>query len=115
MKRFLIIAAAMVLALAPEAHAERFKTTGYCACRKCCGKWADGKTATGTTATAGRTVAVDKKVIPLGSIVTIDGVDYVAEDTGVKGHVIDVFYGSHDEALGHGVQWVDVKITEATE
>ena len=47
-----------------------FKLTAYCPCMKCCGK-TDGITATGTTATEGRTIAVDPRVIPYGSTVTI--------------------------------------------
>ena len=63
-----------------------FAITHYCACSRCCGK-SDGVTATGTQATAGRTIAVDPKVIPLGTEVIIDGQSYIAEDTGgaIKG------------------------------
>lgn len=111
MKRILIlITAAMLITM--TAQAETFTATAYCSCRKCCGKWADGITASGTTATAGRTIAVDKKVIPLGTHVLINGVEYVAEDTGVKGKRIDVFFDSHSEALEFGRQKVEVEIID---
>ena len=83
-----------------------FKITHYCNCSKCCGKWAGGATASGTTPKEGRTIAVDPKVIPLGSCVEINGVSgYVAEDTGgaIKGNKIDVFVSSHSKALKLGV------------
>jgi 3D (Asp-Asp-Asp) domain-containing protein len=77
--------------------------TAYCPCAKCCGK-TDGITATGTQATAGRTIAVDPSVIPYGTHVIIDGVTYVAEDCGgaVKGNDVDIFFNTHDEALQFG-------------
>ena len=39
-----------------------YKITAYCSCAKCCGK-ATGRTASGTRATAGRTVAADRKSV----------------------------------------------------
>lgn len=80
-----------------------FTITHYCACEKCCGK-SDGITATGTKATAGRTIAVDPNVIPYGAVVIIDGHEYVAEDCGgaVKGNRIDAFCASHEEAVRKG-------------
>lgn len=59
-----------------------FKITHYCACSICCGEYSNGITASGTTAQAGRTIAVDPSLIPLGSSVVINGHTYVAEDTG---------------------------------
>lgn len=89
-----------------------FKITAYCNCSKCCGKWAGGPTASGTTPTAGRTIAVDPRVIPLGSKVKIGGRTYVAEDTGgaIKGNRIDMYFGSHSEALRWGVQYKNVSL-----
>lgn len=89
-----------------------FKVTAYCTCSKCCGEWADGITYTGTQATAGRTVAVDPKVIPLGSKVYIDGAEYIAEDIGgaIKGKRIDVLLPSHEAALQFGVKYTDISI-----
>lgn len=75
-----------------------------------------GKTASGTIATPGRTVAVDPDVVPLGSEVEIvmpDGRVFrrIAEDTGgaVKGKVFDVHIDASDEELyelgrTHGVK-----------
>ena len=88
----------------------RFKLTAYCNCSKCCGKWAGGPTASGVMPKAGRTIAVDPKVIPLGSKVKINGHTYVAEDTGgaIKGNRIDVYHSSHSAALDFGVHHADV-------
>ena len=60
------------------------------------GGW--GTTATGTTVRKG-TVAVDPRVIPLGTRMNIPGDgDGVAEDTGgaSKGNIIDLGYGPND-------------------
>lgn len=78
-----------------------FKLTAYCNCRKCCGRWAGGPTASGTMPAEGRTVAVDKKVIPLGTRVYIEGYgEFIAEDTGsaIKGNRIDIYMDSHYDA-----------------
>ena len=91
-----------------------FKITAYCACRQCCGSYANGITATGTRATAGRTIAVDKSVIPLGSSVNINGHIYTAEDTGgaIKGNRIDIYFSNHAEALSWGVRYLPVQIVQ---
>ncbi len=63
------------------------------------------RTATGTRAVEGRTIAVDPKVIPLGWWVYIEGIGYRrAEDTGsaVNGNKIDVFVGTEAEANRFG-------------
>ena len=88
-----------------------FTLTAYCPGRCCCGKWANGYTATGTLATEGRTIAVDPKVIPYGTRVLLiwpDGMQhsYIAEDcgSGVNGNHIDVFFDDHQSARVFGVQ-----------
>lgn len=84
-----------------------YKLTAYCACRKCCGKWAGGNTSSGTVPTQGRTVACN--TLPAGTKVNINGHDYIVEDTGnMKGNVIDIFFNSHQEALNFGVQYKEV-------
>ena len=82
-----------------------YKLTAYCACEKCCGK-SDGITASGTKATAGRTVAASG--FSFGTELYINGNTYVVEDRGVPSGVIDIYFGSHSEALSFGVQYAKV-------
>lgn len=92
--------------------AGEFRIYHYCPCQKCTGHTEGspnyGITSTGTVATEGRTVAVDPDVIPLGSEVLINGVVYIAEDTGVKGKAIDLFINSHEQASAMGTYTTDV-------
>ena len=97
-----------------------FRLTAYCPCAKCCGKWANGITATGTTATEGRTVAVDPALIPYGATVTVyfaDGAShsYTAEDCGggIKGNRLDIYFDDHQAALQFGVQSAMVYVEAA--
>lgn len=91
-----------------------FRITHYCPCRKCNGKWAGGPTESGCMPQINRTIAVDKKQIPLGSQVMINGQVYIAEDTGsgIKSNCIDIFVGSHQEALKLGVYDTDVYLVQ---
>lgn len=96
-----------------------FTLTAYCSCAVCCGK-SDGITATGTTATEGRTIAVDPAVIPYGSTVTLyyeDGTvhTYTAEDCGgaIRENRIDVFFDDHEAAREFGVQTAYVYVEVA--
>ena len=62
-------------------------------------------TSTGKIPKEGRTIAVDPKLIPYGSIVYIQDYGlYVAEDCGgaIKGNRIDVFTVSYNKALSMG-------------
>ena len=75
------------------------------------------KTATGVRPTAGRTIAVDPRVIPYGSKVIINGNTYIAEDCGgaIKSNKVDIFFDTHQEAIEWGIQTVEaVVIVEAT-
>lgn len=92
-----------------------FTLTAYCSCPKCCGKWSKyNKTESGTTPQQGRTVAVDKSVIPLGTKIMINGNEYIAEDTGsgVKRNHIDIYFNSHSKALNFGKQKAEVFVIE---
>lgn len=85
--------------------------TSYCPCRICCGRHAHGVTALGTPA-RGAIVAVDPRVIPLGTLVEIDGSVYRAEDTGrlIKGRRIDILRATHRAAKKFGRQRVKVTV-----
>ena len=84
----------------------KFKLTGYCKCSKCCGQWANGYTASGTVATAGRTVAMGG--IPFGTKLLINGNIYTVEDRGTSYGHVDIFFNTHSEALAFGRQYADV-------
>lgn len=81
--------------------------TAYCACPICCGAYSNMEnptTASGTRATAGRTIAADTSVLPFGTKVMINGQIYTVEDTGgaIVGNRIDIFFNSHQDALEFG-------------
>lgn len=98
------------------------EATAYCACYKCCGKYPSNKyygiTKTGTRAKVG-TIAVDPKVIPLGTKMYIEGLNGAknygmgkAEDIGgaIKGKIIDLYFDTHSETIQWGRQQVNVYI-----
>ena len=81
-----------------------FKLTAYCSCKACNGKWTGQPTSLGTGYEYGRTIAVDKRIIPLGTWVYIDipgegWQKFRAEDTGsaIKGNRIDIYVNNHSE------------------
>lgn len=86
-----------------------FMLTAYCPCIECSGNWGT-QTSTGAIATEGRTVAVDPSVIPYGTVLMINGHEYVAEDCGgaIKGNDIDIYFNTHEEAEIFGVQHMEV-------
>lgn len=61
---------------------------------------------------AGRTIAVDPRVIKLGSKVRMNDREYIAEDTGgaIKGKRIDLFVDSHSEAMKFGKKLIEVYV-----
>ena len=83
----------------------RFRLTAYCPCVQCCGK-SDGITASGTTATAGRTVAMGG--VPLGTKLMINGTIYTVEDRGTSYGHVDIFFNTHSAALQFGSTYADV-------
>ena len=89
-----------------------YKITAYCPCSKCCGK-STGRTASGTTATAGRTVAASSK-FAFGTKLNIGGHIYTVEDRGgaLNGNKIDIFVNSHAEALQWGVRYLPVSVVQ---
>lgn len=71
-----------------------------------------GRTATGTTVHKG-TIAVDPRVIPLGSYGYVPGYGEVhAEDTGgaIKGNIIDVWFPTYSQCRSWGRRTVDIYI-----
>lgn len=87
--------------------------SAYCACVKCCGK-TNGITASGTKATAGRTIAAPKNYA-FGTKIEIAGMGtYVVEDRGgaITGNKIDIYFDSHAEALKFGRRNLQIKVLD---
>ena len=82
-----------------------FTLTAYCNCAQCCGT-AGNLTASGTVPTAGRTVAMAG--VPFGTQLLINGTVYTVEDLGTPYGHVDIYCGSHSEALAFGLQSADV-------
>lgn len=71
------------------------------------------RTKAGTLPVSGHTVAADPRVLPIGSIVHIEGLgERQVHDVGsaVKGRHIDVYFDSCAEARRWGKQWRKVKV-----
>lgn len=82
-----------------------FRISHYC-CEKykhICGT-GDGLTASGVPVKSGL-IAVDPRIIPLGSTIVINENEYTASDTGgqINGHRIDIAVPTHAEALVLGI------------
>lgn len=93
-------------------NATTYKITAYCSCAKCCGK-TTGRTASGTQATAGRTVAAPAN-FAFGTKLNIGGQIYTVEDRGgaIKGNKIDIYVNSHAAALQWGVRYLPVSVVQ---
>ena len=92
-------------------------TTGYCDCSICCGKWAGGKTASGTKPKANHTLAVDAKSpkVPMGTKIVMTGKTYKVEDTGdfaQYGTDFDIYFSSHADALAWGKRKLKAYLAE---
>ena len=96
----------------PTGEAKIFKITAYCPCAKCCDV-ETGITASGTRATAGRTIAASSQY-SFGTKLLINGNVYTVEDRGgaIKGNKIDIYMNTHSEALAWGVKYLPVQVVE---
>lgn len=94
--------------------------TAYCPCKKCCGTCSPGITYTGQNAWKSG-VAVDPKVIPLGSHLDIPGYTrgpnkngswILCDDIGgkIKGNRIDVRFKYHWQAKKWGKRKIKIKV-----
>lgn len=91
--------------------------TAYCPCSQCCGPYANGITASGKTARAKHTIAVDayNPIVPMGTKVVIEGTVYTVEDTGNLNHYgndFDIFYAKHNQTSQWGRRHVEAYIAE---
>ena len=85
--------------------------TAYCKESCCCGKFADGITASGVPA-EGKLIAAPPNY-PFGTIMDVPGYSIAeVQDRGgaIKGNKIDLLFPTHDEALQWGIQELKVKV-----
>lgn len=107
----------LVQAMAEEDIGEEllgnFLLTAYCDCAECNGP-NPGIDCFGNKLIDG-TIAVDPKVIPLGTKVRIRGKVYTARDTGgkwVQGKHVDIYMKGHGNASKFGEQRADVYLVK---
>ena len=104
-------------AVAPSGTVMRMRVTAYCPCRRCCGKFSDGKTASGKTIWTNNGLFVAApKWLPFGATVRVpgyaDGAAVPVLDRGkaIVGDRLDIFFFSHEEARRWGSQDLDVEV-----
>lgn len=98
-----------------------FKITAYCPCEECCEQWAKNRpkdekgnpivyTASGEIAQQGVTIAADTNIFPFGTVLIIDGHEYVVQDKGgaIKDKRIDIFFENHEDAVSFGVRNINI-------
>ena len=95
-----------------ETSLGRFTITGYCGCEQCSG--GHSLTYSGTVPTPNHTISADLNYFPLGTKLKIDGTVYTVEDKGsfVNGNILDIYYGSHQEALAKGTYTTEVFLVQ---
>ena len=89
------------------------RVSAYCPCEKCCGKWADGITASGHVIQPGDRFVAAPPAYKFGTMVEIPGYGKVpVMDRGgaIKGNRLDVYFPTHQEALNLGVQNLKVRV-----
>lgn len=98
----------------------RMKVTAYSPDEHSCGDSADGITASlhDVTTNAGRLVAADSRILPLGSMISVPGYDsgqvvpVLDRGGAIKGRRLDVLYATHEQARKWGVRDLDVVVWE---
>ena len=89
------------------------EVSAYCPCSKCCGKYADGITASGHKIKAGDKFCAADKSIPFGTMIDIPGygkVPVLDRGGAIKDGKLDVFFHTHKRALLWGRQKLNVRI-----
>ena len=112
---------AQVEAVVPETV--EFRVTAYCACEKCCGKWAlnrpvdenGNKIVYGASGEVLITNVSCASTYQFGTIIELDGygtvvvedrtADWIVDKYG--DNVIDIYFDNHQDALEFGVQYIE--------
>ena len=110
----------VVVSESPAIEWEEYRVTAYCACEKCCGKWALNRPngivygAAGIELTPGVSCAAP---LPFGTVLEIEGygevivqdriAQWVLDEYG--NNCVDIYFGSHDEARAFALQYMNVR------
>jgi len=99
----------------------RMRVTAYCACRRCCGKFADGITASGHKIRRGDAFSAADKRYSFGTEMVVAGynngkpIKVLDRGGAIRGNRLDVFFNSHRKAMQWGVKYIDVKVRRTSE
>lgn len=94
----------------------RMRVTGYCACRKCCGSFSDGRTANMHRIQSGDVFVAADKMYRFGTEMSIPGynggqvVQVLDRGRVIKGNRLDLFFHSHAEARRWGTKYLNVRV-----
>jgi len=94
-------------------YEKEFEVTAYCPCSKCCGRFADGNTASGYKIEPNDVLIAAPKRFPFGTVMYIPDYGYAeVKDRGgaIDGNRLDVFFHTHQEALNWGRRIVKVRV-----
>lgn len=97
-------------------HVVHMRVTGYCSCAKCCGNFADGKTANCHKIRKGDVFVAADKRYRFGTEMIIPGyngsqpVDVRDRGRAIKGNKLDIYFDSHKQAQKWGVKYLDVLV-----
>ena len=109
-----------VAVIGPRTRTMRMEVTAYCPCTKCCGENAQGITASGRDVSYNNSqfVAADTTILPFHTKLIIPGyhngatVPVIDRGGAIKGHKLDLYLPTHEEALQWGRQMIDVTVIE---
>jgi len=102
----------LVVFLAHYAWSEIFTVTAYCPCKKCCGRWSGGPTASGIMPAEKITVSGPRR-FRFGAWVEIEGIgkrqiqDRLAKRFDNR---FEIYFQNHEEAKKFGKQKLNVTI-----
>ena len=92
------------------------RVTAYCPCKKCCGKYSDGRTANNHKIEEGDAFAAADKSIPFMSELIVPGyndnkpVKVMDRGSSITSGRLDVFFDTHQKAKNWGVKYLDVQL-----
>lgn len=94
--------------------------TAYSPDERSCDHWADGITASihSVDTNAGKLVAADTRILPLGSMISVPGYDnglvvpVLDRGGAIKGNRLDVLFPTHEQARAWGVRRIRVTVWE---